>query len=42
MNTPAVWGDDTRIARMLRYGGALSMPDGNAATLETGWREPCS
>lgn len=40
VNTPAVWGDDTRIARMLRYGGALSMPDGNAATLETGWREP--
>ncbi|WP_437589724.1 heparinase II/III domain-containing protein [Sorangium sp. So ce1000] len=40
VNTPAAWGDDTRIARMLRYGAALSMPDGNAATIETGWREP--
>ncbi|WP_438034192.1 hypothetical protein [Sorangium sp. So ce204] len=40
VNTPAAWGNDNRIARMLRYGAALSMPDGNAATIETGWREP--
>jgi len=40
VNTPSAWGNDTRIARMLRYGAALSMPDGNAATIETGWRQP--
>lgn len=40
LNTPPAWGNDTRLARMLRYGAALSMPDGNAATLETGWRQP--